>query len=117
VPSTLGWDMVIQPASGKFQDSQTSSECGGGISNYDEVLFTKAGAQLDVLAVTALHKSRFPISFLWRFLRVALNALKHRDVPKVDRMSERLVSFVATLALHFGQAAKIHRMLIRPQFY
>src|SRR5216683_1094877 len=42
---------------------------------------------------------------------MALNTLEHRDITKINRMLEWLVSFVARLAFAVGQRAEINRVL------
>lgn len=48
---------------------------------------------------------------------MALDALEHRDVSEIDRVLERLISFVARLALSIGESAKIDWMLKRISTY
>ena len=42
---------------------------------------------------------------------MALDALKHRDVAEIDRMAERLVSFLARVALAIRETAQVNGML------
>src|SRR6266481_6972129 len=42
---------------------------------------------------------------------MALHALEHRDITKINRMLEWLVSFVAKLTFAVGQRAEINRVL------
>src|SRR5260370_41489590 len=42
---------------------------------------------------------------------MALHTLEHRDITKINRMLEWLVSFVAKLAFAVGQRAEINRVL------
>jgi hypothetical protein len=44
---------------------------------------------------------------------VAFDALKHRDVAEIDRVFERLVAFVTSLAFAIRESAEIDRMLYR----
>lgn len=46
-------------------------------------------------------------------LRVTFNALKHRDVAEIHRVSEGLVRFVAEVALVIRQRAEIDGMFKR----
>src|SRR6266487_758764 len=49
-----------------------------------------------------------------RVLRVALSALKLRDVTQINRVLEWPICFMTDLALHLCQAAQVDRMLERP---
>jgi hypothetical protein len=42
---------------------------------------------------------------------MALNALEHRDITKINRMLERLVRFMAVVTLVVGERAQVHRVL------
>ena len=44
---------------------------------------------------------------------MAFNALKHRDIPKIDRMLKWLVCLVARFAFAVSEASKIDGMLKR----
>ena len=48
---------------------------------------------------------------------MTLDALEHRDVSQIDRMSKRLIWFMASLAFAICQPAKINRMLISAEFH
>ena len=56
---------------------------------------------------STLVTGRAESSFSW----MALDALKHRDVPKIDRMPERFVGLMAGLTFAICQPAKVNRML------
>jgi hypothetical protein len=47
---------------------------------------------------------------------MTLDALKHRNITKVDRMLERFVCFMTGVTPAISQSAKIHWMLKRPRF-
>jgi hypothetical protein len=42
---------------------------------------------------------------------MALNALKHGNIAKINRVFERFVGFVAGFAFAICQSAKVNRML------
>ena len=42
---------------------------------------------------------------------MAFDALEHRNVAEVDRVTEALVRLVACLAFAIGEATEVHRML------
>ena len=61
-----------------------------------------------------------PLLGLPRFhslLLMTLDALKRRDIAKINRVLERLVSFVAIIALVVGERAQINRVLEWPGPY
>ena len=47
-------------------------------------------------------------------LRMALGALEHRDIAKINWMLEWLVRFMAIVAFAIGEGAQINRMLEWP---
>jgi hypothetical protein len=56
-------------------------------------------------------------AFLRLLLRMALDALKHRDITQVDWVPERFVRLVAALAFAIREASEINRMLIGAELH
>src|SRR5207253_8646573 len=65
--------------------------------------------------LSVVSRNRLGImSFKILLLRMAFNALKHRDIAEINRMLKWLVRFVARLAFSVSQASEIDGMLKRP---
>ena len=71
---------------------------------------TKRDAEDDSARQPSAHFVSF-VLFCGLLLRVTLDALKHRDIAKVDRMPKRCATVVTRLAFSIRQGAEIDWML------